>query len=213
MSDQEIISQLRTGQQHKALVKLYAHLPKVERMVRNHSGTRADAKDLFQDALIILLGKAKDEGFTLSCSISTYLYAICRNRWQEELRRRGRFTQELEALPEEPNDLGAVLADEQNISLAERALQALGRQVPGTPETLLPAEGTAAHHRQVHRAGGRGRGQNAEVQVPGGSPQALPLVARTRIRRTTSTPLSHARRTEPDRTRRPLPTRRNERHR
>ncbi|HOZ41003.1 MAG: sigma-70 family RNA polymerase sigma factor [Flavobacteriales bacterium] len=126
MSDQEIISQLRTGQQHKALVKLYAHLPKVERMVRNHSGTRADAKDLFQDALIILLGKAKDEGFTLSCSISTYLYAICRNRWQEELRRRGRFTQELEALPEEPNDLGAVLADEQNISLAERALQALG---------------------------------------------------------------------------------------
>ena len=126
MSDQEIISQLRTGQQHKALVKLYAHLPKVERMVRNQGGIRADAKDLFQDALIILLGKAKDEGFTLSCSISTYLYAICRNRWQEELRRRGRFTQELEALPEEPNDLGAVLADEQNISLAERALQALG---------------------------------------------------------------------------------------
>ena len=29
-------------------------------------------------------------------------------------------------MPEEPNDLGAVLADEQNISLAERALQALG---------------------------------------------------------------------------------------
>jgi len=46
--DQEIISQLRRGQHHKALVKLYAHLPKVERMVRNHGGTRADAKDLFQ---------------------------------------------------------------------------------------------------------------------------------------------------------------------
>jgi RNA polymerase sigma factor (sigma-70 family) len=125
MSDQEIISQLHTGQQHKALVKLYAHLPKVERMVRNHGGTRADAKDLFQDALIILLGKAKDEGFTLSCSISTYLYAICRNRWQEELRRRGHFTQELESLPEEPNDLGALLAEEQHFGLAERALQAL----------------------------------------------------------------------------------------
>lgn len=133
MSDQEIISQLRTGQQHKALVKLYAHLPKVERMVRNHGGTRADAKDLFQDALIILLGKAKDEGlsageagFTLTCSIGTYLYAICRNRWQEELRRRGRFTQELEALPDEPNDLGALLAEEQHFGLAERALHALG---------------------------------------------------------------------------------------
>jgi RNA polymerase sigma factor (sigma-70 family) len=126
MSDQEIISQLRTGQQHKALVKLYAHLPKVERMVGNHGGTRADAKDLFQDALIILLGKAKDETFTLTCSIGTYLYAICRNRWQEELRRRGRFTQELEASPDEPIDLGALLAEEQHFGLAERALQALG---------------------------------------------------------------------------------------
>jgi hypothetical protein len=39
MSDQEIISQLRTGQQHKALVKLYAHLHKVERMVRKNGGS------------------------------------------------------------------------------------------------------------------------------------------------------------------------------
>lgn len=133
MSDQEIISQLRAGQHHKALVQLYAHLPKVERMVRNHGGTRADVKDLFQDALIILLGKAKDEGlpageagFSLTCSIGTYLFAICRNKWQEELRRRGRFTQELEAAPDEPNDLSALLAEEQHFGMAERALQALG---------------------------------------------------------------------------------------
>ncbi|MBL7963068.1 MAG: sigma-70 family RNA polymerase sigma factor [Flavobacteriales bacterium] len=126
MNEKEIISQLRTGDTHKTLVKLYAHLPKVERMVCSRGGTRADAKDLFQDALIILLGKVKDETFTLTCSIGTYLYAICRNRWQEELRRRGRFTQELEALPEEPQDLAALLAQEQRFAMAERALQALG---------------------------------------------------------------------------------------
>lgn len=133
MSDQEIISQLRTGPQHKALVQLYAHLPKVERMVRNHGGTRAEAKDLFQDALIILLGKTKDEdvpageaGFSLTCSIGTYLYAICRNKWQEELRRQGRFTQELEALADEPQDLGGMLAEEGRFALAERALRSLG---------------------------------------------------------------------------------------
>jgi len=126
MSDQEIISQLRTGPQHKALVQLYAHLPKVERMVRNHGGTRADAKDLFQDALIILLGKAKDEVFTLTCSIGTYLYAICRNKWQEELRRQGRFTQELDALTDEPQDLGGMLAEEGRFAIAERALRSLG---------------------------------------------------------------------------------------
>ena len=126
MTDQEIISQLREGREHKAFVELYKHLPKVERMVRDNSGTRADAKDLFQDALIILHRKTKDAGFVLNCAIGTYLYAICRNRWQEELRRRGRFTQQLEAAADEPSDLASLLAEEGRYGLAERALRSLG---------------------------------------------------------------------------------------
>ena len=128
MTDPEILSHLRSSAAHKALVKLYGHLPKVERMVRNNGGTRADAKDLFQDALIILLGKAKEEGFTLNCAIGTYLYAICRNRWMEELRRRGRFTQELTALQDEPGDLTQLLAEEGRFASAERALRSLGEK-------------------------------------------------------------------------------------
>ncbi len=126
MRDEDIIEALRTGPRDKALVKLYAHLPKVERMVRNNSGTRADAKDLFQDALIILLGKTNDPAFALTCSIGTYLFAICRNKWQEELRRQGRFSQELEAAPDEPTDLAPLLAEEHRFGLAERALRSLG---------------------------------------------------------------------------------------
>ncbi|HEY0977196.1 MAG TPA: sigma-70 family RNA polymerase sigma factor [Flavobacteriales bacterium] len=126
MSDVEILQQLRSADPHRALMRLYDHLPKVDRMVRRNSGTRADAKDLFQDALIILLGKVKEEGFTLTCSISTYLFAICRNKWQEELRRRGRFTQELAAAPDEPADLAGLLAEEGRFGLAERALRSLG---------------------------------------------------------------------------------------
>ncbi|MCB0763630.1 MAG: sigma-70 family RNA polymerase sigma factor [Flavobacteriales bacterium] len=126
MSDPEILERLRGGQGHKALLALYGHLPKVERMVRNNSGTRDDAKDLFQDALIILCGKVQDPDFRLTCSISTYLFAICRNRWQEELRRRGRFTNTLEATPDAPTDLGELLDTERRSGLAERALRSLG---------------------------------------------------------------------------------------
>lgn len=50
MSDQEIISQLRTGQQHKALVKLYAHLPTVERMVRTPQVTTSLVSDLVEQS-------------------------------------------------------------------------------------------------------------------------------------------------------------------
>src|SRR5690606_35754944 len=82
--------------------------------------------DLFQDSLIILLKKVKDEGFTLTCSISTYLYSICRNRWQEELRRHGRFDRELATVPDEPTDLESMRVEESRFALAERALRSLG---------------------------------------------------------------------------------------
>ncbi|MCB0770358.1 MAG: sigma-70 family RNA polymerase sigma factor, partial [Flavobacteriales bacterium] len=52
--------------------------------------------------------------------------AICRNNWQSELRRRGRFTQELKAAPDEPTDLDELLATEGRNGLAERALSSLG---------------------------------------------------------------------------------------
>ncbi|MEZ4738765.1 MAG: sigma-70 family RNA polymerase sigma factor [Flavobacteriales bacterium] len=126
MTDEEILLMLREGREHTALTKLYTHLPKVERMVRNNSGTRADAKDLFQDALIILHRKARSSEFQLTCGLGTYLYAVCRNNWQAELRRRGRFTQELEAAPDEPTDLDELLATEGRNGLAERALSSLG---------------------------------------------------------------------------------------
>ena len=50
-------------------------------------GTRDDAKDIFQDALIIFHRKVRSEEFVLTCAVSTYLFSICRNLWREELRR------------------------------------------------------------------------------------------------------------------------------
>ncbi len=128
MDDRQILEQLRTPDPKRSLVALYKHLPKVERMIREAGGTRSDAKDLFQEALIILIGKAKDDSFQLNCSISTFLHAICRNKWHEELRRRGRFSRELEAAPNEPTDLLAEVAEDTRTGLAERALRSLGEK-------------------------------------------------------------------------------------
>lgn len=126
MSDTDIVELIRQGRDHKAFVKLYAHLPKVERHVRANSGTKADAKDLFQEALIILHRKVNTPGFTLTAGLGTYLFAICRNLWLDELRRRDRFTTELSAEPDEPSDLEGLLKEEKQFGLAERALRSLG---------------------------------------------------------------------------------------
>ena len=128
MDDQRIIELIRTGRDHEAFKALYAHLPKVEHLVRQNSGRSGDAKDIFQDALIIFHRRVRTEGFTLSSSIGTFLFAVCRNLWREELRRRNKSLTEwkLEDAPDEPADLTALLAREGEYKRAEQALKSLG---------------------------------------------------------------------------------------
>jgi RNA polymerase sigma factor (sigma-70 family) len=130
MSDTDILEMIRQGQDQKAFVRLYMHFPKVVRLVRANSGTKDDARDVFQDALIIFHRKARSAEFQLTASISTYLFSVCRNMWREELRRRNRSLTkwEVEDMPEEPADLVAMMAREGDYSRAEKALRTLGEK-------------------------------------------------------------------------------------
>lgn len=68
------------------MYKMY--YPKVKRFVLYNSGVEDDAKDLLQEALIIIFQKVNSGNFMLSCSFLTYLYAIVKNLWMKELRRK-----------------------------------------------------------------------------------------------------------------------------
>jgi RNA polymerase sigma factor (sigma-70 family) len=74
------------------LTRIYQRtFPLVRRYVQQHGGTAPDAKDVFQDALVIFYEKAVTESFVLSASASTYLVGICRNLWRRELSRRAQL--------------------------------------------------------------------------------------------------------------------------
>jgi len=53
-------------------------------LIKN-GGTSADAADIFQEAMVVLFGKAQDEGFRLTCSIGTYLFAVSKHLWYKKL--------------------------------------------------------------------------------------------------------------------------------
>ena len=59
----------------------------VENLVRFNKGTREDAKDLFQECLIILIQKLRVADFSIGVKPSTFLYSICRNQWLNKLRK------------------------------------------------------------------------------------------------------------------------------
>lgn len=128
MEDQRIIGLIQAGKDHEAFKALYAYLPKVEHLVRQNSGRSGDAKDIFQDALIIFHRRVRSADFTLTSSIGTFLFAICRNLWRDELRRRNKSLGEwkLDTEADEPADLTSLLAREGEFKQAEQALKSLG---------------------------------------------------------------------------------------
>ena len=88
ISEQEIIRALKTND-HSFISELYKiHLPVITRYVSYNNGKEEDAKDLIQQALLIVFQKVRTNEFELRCSFKTYLYSICKNLWLKELRKK-----------------------------------------------------------------------------------------------------------------------------
>lgn len=94
MKDEEILKRLRHGEE-AALQYLYKkHYRMMLRLVMRNSGTEEEARDVFQEALIILWQKVRSGDFVLTSKLSTYLYSVCQNLWRKELERKARLTRE-----------------------------------------------------------------------------------------------------------------------
>jgi len=73
----------------KVLSELYSkNFPEVKSYIVKNSGTETDAKDIFQDALVVTYQKLKSESLSLECSLATYIFAVSRNMWMNSLRKR-----------------------------------------------------------------------------------------------------------------------------
>lgn len=90
-ADQQTLDQLRQRDQAAYQLLYRAYYPMIERMVVGNSGTCADAQDLFQDTLLILVGQLDNEQWTLTASLKTYLYAVAHRQWLARLRQQRRM--------------------------------------------------------------------------------------------------------------------------
>ncbi len=84
----DYIQILITGEE-KGLRKIYADfLPRISYFITTHGGTRDDAKDVFQDALMIIFQKAEEGQFELTSGFYTLLYGVVRKVWRNRLRKK-----------------------------------------------------------------------------------------------------------------------------
>jgi RNA polymerase sigma factor (sigma-70 family) len=87
-TDTEIIECLRNRQSYVVRYLWERYIPMVRLMISRTGGTFEDAKDVFQDSLIIMLEKIDSREFALTCRFKTYLFSVCENLWKTVLQKR-----------------------------------------------------------------------------------------------------------------------------
>lgn len=87
-TDKDILQGL-IDENNEALSYIYKHYyPSVQWMVLQNGGAEEDARDLFQEAVLVLHQKLREGDFNLWCSVKTYLYSVSKYLWLKELTRR-----------------------------------------------------------------------------------------------------------------------------
>jgi RNA polymerase sigma factor (sigma-70 family) len=94
MNEQETFERIKGGDE-KTLEFLYKkYYRMMTKLVITNSGTEEEARDVYQDALIVFWQKATSGNLVLTSKISTYIYSICQNLWRKELDRKKRLSNE-----------------------------------------------------------------------------------------------------------------------
>jgi RNA polymerase sigma factor (sigma-70 family) len=70
----------------------------VQSLVINNNGSADEAKDIFQEAMIVLYEKVRSGGFELNCQIKTYVYSVCRRLWLKRLQQLNRYSTPVESM-------------------------------------------------------------------------------------------------------------------
>lgn len=89
-TDNEIISGIRKGGSQSEVLLRYVYKknwPMILKMIVQNNGNEEDARDIYQETIIIFYEQIKKGKLELNCKISTYLYAVSRNLWNNALKK------------------------------------------------------------------------------------------------------------------------------
>src|SRR5437763_16695777 len=73
---------------------------KVKSYIVQNNGSEDDAADIFQESLIDIYQQARSKEFHLTCPFEPFLLLVCKRKWINELKKRGRHR-----VTKEPDDL------------------------------------------------------------------------------------------------------------
>ena len=86
LTETTLLDQLKDEQNTSFELLYRLYYPTIAAHVTRNSGNTADAEDIFQETIIVLLQQVRRADFVLTSSLKTYLVAIARSLWLNRLR-------------------------------------------------------------------------------------------------------------------------------
>jgi RNA polymerase sigma factor (sigma-70 family) len=128
-ADSEIILGILNDSK-EILNRLYTtYFPMVLQLVLNNNGNEDEAKDIFQESVIVLYNKVKTGNFELNSKLKTFIYSVCRRLWLKRLNAQSKTVRNIEDfydfIPVE-DDLERHEEKDRHFTMMESALLQLG---------------------------------------------------------------------------------------
>ena len=129
-NNEKILLQGLARNDKKAVETIYRdNYGMVQALIINNNGSTDDARDVFQEAMIVLYEKARSGTFELQCQIKTYMYSVSRRLWLKKLQQTKRYTSDFgdpDSLVPVEDDLEDHLKRDQEFGMMEKAILGLG---------------------------------------------------------------------------------------
>jgi RNA polymerase sigma factor (sigma-70 family) len=100
----------------------------VQALIISNNGNVDDARDIFQEAMIVLYEKVQSGSFELNCQLKTFVYSVSRRLWLKRLAQQNRFNLSEEGIETVPIEEELEEHEKRNADFIrmEKAMSGLG---------------------------------------------------------------------------------------
>ena len=129
IDEKELLTGLAASDK-KAVETIYKeNFNMVQALIINNNGSADDAKDIFQEAMVVLYEKVRSGSFELNCQIRTFVYSVSRRLWLKRLQQQNRYSDpgdSMESVVAVEEDLEAHEQRNAEFDMMEKAINNLG---------------------------------------------------------------------------------------
>ncbi|MBC8343700.1 MAG: sigma-70 family RNA polymerase sigma factor [Bacteroidetes bacterium] len=129
-SDEDIIKGILNNENWSLNVLYKVHYAMIFNLIVNNNGSSQEAKDIYQESIIIFYNNIRSSDFKLDCKIKTYLYSVARRLWLNELKYKYKIVGNLndfeEVIEFDKSDLDNLVENERKLKLMNTCLAELG---------------------------------------------------------------------------------------